>query len=278
MGKDLSTLIEDIQTLFNEDVMIDEDKIKALGQAVAETVGRCLNENKKSSTLRMSNLGTECDRKLWYTVNESEGGEPLPFEAKMKFMFGHILEDILLFMADAAGHKVENQQREVDIEGIKGHIDCTIDGVLVDCKSASSFAFKKFSMHSLESDDPFGYIDQLNGYHFALRETDENIDKTKFAFLAIDKQLGHICLDIYSPNMVLYNQKVEQKKEMLRGSIPKRGYFDEPDGKSGNRKLPVSCSYCPFKQKCWPGLRTFLYSNGPRYLTNVAKMPDVPEV
>ena len=30
MDKDLSTLIDDIQSLFNEDVLIDEDKIKTL--------------------------------------------------------------------------------------------------------------------------------------------------------------------------------------------------------------------------------------------------------
>jgi hypothetical protein len=42
-------------------------------------------------------------------------------------------------------------------------------------------------------------------------------------------------------------------------------------------KLGTGCSYCAFKKHCWPGLRGFAYSGGPRYLTNVVKTPDVPE-
>ena len=59
--------------------------------------------------------------------------------------------------------------------------------------------------------------------------------------------------------------------------IPERCYPDIPDGKSGNMKLSVPCSYCSFKEHCWPELRTFIYSNGPRYLTKVVRTPDVYE-
>ena len=58
----------------------------------------------------------------------------------------------------------------------------------------------------------------------------------------------------------------------------------QTDGSSGNRKLDVGCSYCAYKVDCWKdsnngtGLRKFIYANGPRYLTQVAKKPDVPEV
>ena len=51
-----------------------------------------------------------------------------------------------------------------------------------------------------------------------------------------------------------------------------------PDGKSGNRKLAVGCSYCPYKFTCWHEVRTFIYSSGPRYLTEVFNEPKVTEI
>ena len=99
------------------------------------------------------------------------------------------------------------------------------------------------------------------------------------AFLAIDKQLGKICLDKHPKSSVDYKSKVAETKEMLASSSPPdRPYVAEPDGKSGNMKLGVACSYCSFKKTCWPEMRTFLYSNGPRFLTVVQRTPEVPEL
>ena len=43
-------------------------------------------------------------------------------------------------------------------------MDCKIDGIVTDVKSASSFGFKKFKDGQLAIDDPFGYIDQIKAY------------------------------------------------------------------------------------------------------------------
>ncbi len=48
-------------------------------------------------------------------------------------------------------------------------------------------------------------------------------------------------------------------------------------------KLSVGCSYCAYKNDCWSdandghGLRKFIYSKGPRWLTKVVSEPNVPE-
>jgi hypothetical protein len=47
---------------------------------------------------------------------------------------------------------------------------------------------------------------------------------------------------------------------------------------SKNMKLATSCSYCAYKKQCFPKLRTFLYSDGPAYLTHVVDVPRVMEV
>ena len=67
-------------------------------------------------------------------------------------------------------------------------------------------------------------------------------------------------------------------------TIPNRCYDSIPDGKSGNFKLPVGCVFCSHKRECWAdanagrGIRVFKYAQGKRYLVQIGKEPDVPEV
>ena len=65
---------------------------------------------------------------------------------------------------------------------------------------------------------------------------------------------------------------------MTKAKPPTKCYEPVADGKSGNMKLPVGCSYCSYKHECYPKLRTFIYSNGPKFLTEVGKVPSVLEV
>jgi hypothetical protein len=229
----------------------------------------------------MSNLGTQCERKLWYQINTPELGEELSPEARMKFLYGDIIEELVLWLAEVAGHEVTGRQTESDIDGVKGHRDAIIDGHLIDVKSASSYGFRKFQGHITPSTDTFGYLTQLGAYQFSReREQEGHGSYPVPAFLAIDKQLGKLTLD-FQPDLgkTDYVELVKKKRECISKSVPPaRAYFDEPDGKSGNRKLGVACSYCPFYKTCWPGVRTFIYSDGPRFLTTVTRLPNVPEV
>lgn len=226
----------------------------------------------------MSNVGKPCERQLWYEINASEEGESLPPEAYMKFLYGDLCELLLLFLAEASGHTVEGTQDTQEIEGIQGHRDAVIDGVVVDVKSASSYSFKKFEEGTLQGNDSFGYIDQLQSYLYAGQTDDKVTDKSRGAFLVMDKVLGHICLDIHPYKGLPYDKIYAHKKAVVASADPpERGFSPVPEGKSGNEKLPINCSYCAFKSKCHPGLRTFIYSNGPVFLTKVAKLPNVPE-
>lgn len=233
---------------------------------------KALGEREETPSLRFSNIGTPCKRKLWYSVRAPQLGEKLPANVRIKFLFGNLLESILLYFAKLSGHDVTGRQDELSIGGIKGHRDGKIDGRTIDVKSATTNSFKKFKDNGLRSDDPFGYIDQINAYDYA------DPGDGKVSFLAIDKQLGHICLDTYPANDTDYEAKISELKGMVdQDTPPDRHYSDEPFGASGNRKLGTNCSYCPFKSSCWPGLRTFVYSNGPVYLTKVVQEPKVME-
>lgn len=280
--KSIDTLVEDIRNLFDTGIVdFDERYTREFSEAVSSTVHARLDKASitRTPTLRMSNLGTPCERKLWYEINTPNLGEPLPADAKIKFMYGDILEEFLLFLAEVAGHKVEGRQDELVVNGVVGHRDAVIDGTLVDVKSASTYSFNKFRDRSLFDDDPFGYITQLQTYLEASQDDPLVTNKDFAYFLAIDKTLGHICLLEVPRAKKDLNNLVEQKRNMVNHPNPPiRSYTDEPDGKSGNRKLCLNCSYCQFKQTCWPSLRTFLYSGRPRDLTVVSREPNVPEL
>ena len=197
----------------------------------------------------------------------------------IKFLYGHLLEELLLLFVKLLGHEVTDEQKEVEVNGILGHMDCKIDGEVVDVKTASGRAFNKFKSGTLAEDDPFGYIAQLCGY-------EENEGTSEGGFLAINKESGELAL--YRPeelDKINIKDKINKTKEALTfDTPPPRCYNEEPDGKSGNMKIHKNCYYCPYKFECYSdanegkGIRTFLYSKGPVYLTKVEKAPRVEEV
>ena len=73
-------------------------------------------------------------------------------------------------------------------------------------------------------------------------------------------------------------------KAINNGKPPDRCYDDVPDGASGNRKLDTGCVYCSYKFDCWhdanngTGLRAFQYATNVKYLTEVNRTPNVPEL
>lgn len=277
----IETLVDDIYQLLSEDTdhVCSEANLEAAAEQFKELLRRRLGKQERRGTLRFSNLGRP-DCQVYYKVNMPEKGEPLPPQTQMKFMYGDVLEVLLLFLAKEAGHTVENEQLEVECDGVLGHIDAVIDGVVVDVKSASPFAFKKFAEDRLADDDPFGYVAQLSGYCNVL-------DNHRGGFLVINKESGGICFSPLSPAIIQANHPqaaITRQREVVNGTALYNRFRPVPDGKSGNMKLDTVCGYCDFKNDCWKdsnhgyGLRTFLYSQGPRFLTTVSREPDVYEL
>ena len=190
----------------------------------------------------------------------------------IKFLYGHLIEEMILALVKLSGHDVTDEQKRVELEGIKGSMDCKIDGLLCDVKSTSTYGFKKFKENSLQYDDPFGYIDQISGYGQA-----EGADEA--CFLAMDKSNGHLAVtkvDLLDKDVV---KRIKHVKGMIESdTIPEPCYDLVADGKSGNMKLPIGCSYCEFKKHCYPDMRVFAYSTGPRFLAVVNVEPKVMEI
>lgn len=286
--KTIKTLVKDIYDVVERkggwDAVVSEAFRNEVSDAVDTRLVPHTGGEEPRRTLRLSALGTPCARKLWLQVNGPLGNpaaiETISPAARLKFLYGDILEALLINLARAAGHRVEGCQDELYVNGVKGHRDCVIDGITVDVKSASTFSFKKFETGGLRDDDPFGYISQLSSYVYAGRSHEVESHPTLGAFLVIDKTLGHICLDMYDfgAEIERKEQEVEAIKTMVADPTPPGTLEDEPHQKSGNRKLKTICSYCDFKRDCFPDMRTFLSSRGPLFLTHVEREPKMEEV
>lgn len=277
--KDIHDLPSGIYRLFdpNEDHVVDEDNLELLCKNLKEALRSRLGKQSDGSDrpIRFSALGKP-DRQVWYEAHPDGSKEELRPQTYIKFMYGAILEELVLFLAREAGHVVTDCQTRVEIDGVQGSLDAVISGTVVDVKSASSYGFKKFEDNRVTEDDPFGYVEQLSGYADVLTPGEGA------AWVAIDKVAGDICVSDLKPHVIAAHKpqpRIEHLKKVISSDdIPDRCYEDKPDGKSGNRMLGTGCSYCGWRNRCWPGLRSFIYSSGPRYLTHVARVPDVLEI
>jgi hypothetical protein len=284
--KRVEDVVKDIYALMESkdaDPSVDvEAEIDKFGEAVKELMRTEFGREKREDNrkLRLSNIG-RTDRYLWNHVNGT-GGEKLLPHTYIKFMYGHLIEEMLLFLTRMAGHTVTDEQKVCKVEGIVGHMDCKIDGIVTDVKSASSFGFKKFKDRSLAFDDAFGYVDQIKAYAHSEGET-------QFGWLAMDKANGHLTYlkyDLEDTEAPEYDaikgdiaERARHVKKLVEQPEPKEWcYQPVPDGKSGNSKLSIGCSYCQFKGHCYPDLRVFKYSFGPKFLVDVINEPRVEEI
>ena len=254
-------------------VKLPEKKVDILFSNLKEALSQWSTPREKSVGLRMSNVGRP-NRQLWYDIKSNKNQEDFSPAVIFRFLYGHVVEELLLFFVDLAGHKVEHQQAEVNVLGLKGHVDCLIDDVVIDIKSASDFSFRKFKDGKLSQDDPFGYLAQLAAY-------EHGFGKSGGGFLVANKSSGEICLyipdELEVPNI---ESRLETVRTELKEDVPprERCYPIIAKGKSGNMGLHNSCKWCRHKFQCKPDLRVFKYSNTLEYLTEVEVLPSVEEI
>ncbi len=283
--KPLNTIVPDIYGLLEnlsngEPLPITEEALDETMASMKEAILHWATPRPRDTdfTVRMSNVGKP-SRQMWFEKRDPSGRGDVDGATQIKFLYGHVLEEIVLMLVRMAGHNVTDEQKEVTVNGIVGHMDCKINGQVVDVKSASKFAFNKFMKGTLANDDPFGYLGQLAGYEKA-EGTDEG------GFLVINKESGELCMhvpdDLDKPNI---DTKINTLLDELKlDTPPDLCYTPIPDGKKGNMQLPKGCTWCKYKYECHKdandgaGLRTFKYSTGYKYLTHVEAEPKVDEI
>ena len=285
MTKTVDTLVRDIYNMMRTkelDPAVDlESEVQRFGEEMKDVMRAFMGAGERDTRkLRLSQIGKP-NRQI-FNAYHGVPGEDIVGATFIKFLYGHLVEAMMVSLVRMSGHTVTDQQKEVEVGGVKGHIDGRIDGVVMDVKSASGHSFKKFRKNTLHEDDPFGYIGQLKAYAHAEGES-------TYGWLAMCKQSGQIAWLQYDENdpdapyrdaidWSVPERIAEIKKLVGEAEPPSLCYPDVLDGSSGNRKLHNGCTWCPYKHECWPTLRTFAYANGPKYLTHVERVPRVMEI
>lgn len=279
--KDISTLISDIHAIVGkaEGLTASPQFLEAVSSSYSKQLNVREEKERPEKTIYFSEIGDQCERRLWYRANGAADVEPINPASRVKFMYGDVLEGLVLQLCRDAGHTVECEQEVVEYVDsatgwrVRGKLDAVIDKVVVDVKSVTSMSEQKF-WKGLE-DDPFGYYGQLNGYT-VVRRSDQ------MGFLTIQKEMGHIRWFPFTPDGSVFGYGFARAVNAMGASAPPPvapQFSPVPASPtSPNKKLCTACSYCQYKKNCFPSVRGFKYSNKVEWLTEVRREPAVPEI
>lgn len=271
----IQTLIPDIyRTISKKDGWFTPEIAAELGHEISIRLQSQLGETRQAPSLRLSQMGPRCPKALWHSIHTPGEAEPLQPWAEIKYSYGHIVEALAIALAKGSGHLVTGEQDAVTVDGITGHRDCVIDGCIVDVKSTTSLGFGKFKNGTIKESDLFGYLDQLDGYMAGSLEDPLVSTKDRAYLLAVEKEKGHMCLYEHHFRETHIRERIASYRRIVAEDRPPVcNCKTVSDGESGNIKLDTRASYDPFKFCCFPHLRIFLYSDGPRFLTKVVRRP-----
>lgn len=297
----IETLVQDIYELLdkpNLDFTFSHEREVELGSTLISHIRDEVRDpdrtTRPANELYVTQFTPNCDRRVWYNVfggGAADGAVPaIPKERiagknRFKFVYGDLIEELVLYLAELAGHRVEHrnlrlsQNVEKTVFTISGRIDAVIDGVLVDVKSMDPYSFDRLEKGTY--DDKWGYFNQLGMYEHMLHK--EGIKVTDVAILAVNKTNGRIF--VYLVDKMQWMGSWGRAVSALQRP---EDYYSNPDRQlttlNGNTVLSTGCSYCPYKFDCYErdgldGIEVYAYSDGPKFLQKpIAKAPKVPLV
>ena len=143
-SKNLDTLVEDIYSklapLSNGGALdLDDSLIEEFGESIKKALKEWAIPQRSGKTmLRMSNIGKPM-RQLWFDLKSDKKEETnISSYLPIKFLYGHMLEEVVLLLVKLSGHDVKDEQKEIEVDGVIGHIDCKIDGEVIDNKKVTT--------------------------------------------------------------------------------------------------------------------------------------------
>jgi hypothetical protein len=120
--KTLDTLVEDIYKEISkisegQALEVSEEELDAFAEGMKSAMRQWLVPREvKKPYLRMSNIGRP-ERQLWYDMKTDPKKNIVSPSTQIKFLYGHLLEEVVLFLVKLSGHKITAQQKEVTVSG-----------------------------------------------------------------------------------------------------------------------------------------------------------------
>jgi hypothetical protein len=250
------------------EVTVSPSAIKDFTKECEESVERQLNK-KREFSIRMSGLG----RPLCQQLLDRQGiKEDMDYNALFRFMFGDLVESIVVLIMEQAEVEIVAKQKPVKLT-IAGHeITGTLDLILRDemgvekvwdVKSASEWAFRfKYTGYGgydkIKEDDPFGYV--MQGHLYG-----EATGLPFGGWIVVNKSSGEIVMveapDWQDEDRREYMKDAERRVKRLLDPDPNfvkpfKSEFETYKVKgevirTGNKTLPKICSMCGYRSHCW---------------------------
>ena len=134
MTKNINTLVDDIYEVLRNGVSFDDipttnkEHMREFCADLGELMYAALDSSKRKRDkgLRLSGVGRPVCQ-LWYDAHTEEE-EELDGPTRFKFIYGDIIELLMVLLIKLSDHDVSNEQLGVIVEGVKGHIDLTRSG------------------------------------------------------------------------------------------------------------------------------------------------------
>lgn len=239
---------------------MEQEVIDKVASDVSSALHKQFNHDRTGEfRLRMSNIGKPTCQ-LWFEKNKPELKQDKPTKFLVNMLVGDIVEAVFKGILRASGIQfTDNAKVTLDLGDTKinGEYDMVLDGKVDDIKSTTNYGFtSKFTdASSLELKDDFGYVAQLVGYARAA-------GKAVGGWWVVSKESGeykYIPASDLDADTVL--ESIKNTVKYINEDRPfERCFTDEPETyrkvETGNRKLCKTCSYCDFKQACWPNMKT----------------------
>tara|TARA_R110000824_G_scaffold116395_3_gene267792 strand:- start:5656 stop:6588 length:933 start_codon:yes stop_codon:yes gene_type:complete len=259
-----------------------------LSTAIGATILRQLSEVRDvTGGVRLSSSGA-CERNLAYTYHhENENGHSIDATSKIAFAIGDATEGFITAAVAEAfegmpgmevwniGEEQETVTVEVQLDEsrtalVPGHPDGSMrvpqqDGAsgvdfvnaILEVKSMSDFAFKKFRKGGLESSDSYYWQVQAymaaKGYDYAYVIAFGKATTAKEAY--IDDDGSWWPLFPVSGQWIERDERCIQKirekfKRVIKSNNP--GEIERPYGPNKKGRLSFPCDYCKYYKTCFP--------------------------
>ena len=198
------------------------------------------HQTQRGQYLGMSQIGSPCDRSLWYTFR----GEPRkPNDGRMLQLFnvGDYVEQMQIFWLEQAGYRITDRQgRHSEFNGLfRGHQDGIIHGVtrrqhIWDGKSCNKKKFEAIRQFGVQKIYPQYYCQAQMMMHYS------GIDRAIYTFTCKDNSEWYAERFYYQPTAAI--QLVTRARKIISANDPPPKPYAVDS---------FHCLWCDHRPICW---------------------------
>ena len=250
------------------EVTISPSAIMDFANECRDAIDKQIN-SRREFRIRMSGLGRPICQQI---LEREKHVEDMDYNAFFRFLFGDIVESVLVLIMEQADVEIVEKQKAVSLDIAGQKILGTLDLILKDemgvdkvwdVKSASEWAFKfKYTGYGgyekIKEDDPFGYI--MQGHLYG-----EATGLPFGGWIVVNKSSGQVAIveapDWQDEDRKLYMADAEKRVKRLLDPDPKfvkpfKSEFETykvkgEEIRTGNKVLPKICGMCGHRSHCW---------------------------